>query len=117
MKNATCDLLQLPQAMAHGCCVSLQGLGWGAELCPLGAVLGCAQQPRVLIPMQVSFWNSILSILESLGCLVAEGGWWGAHIEGGVQLAWGASWSSAGGACWGASVQLVSAAGGTPEHL
>lgn len=43
LKNATGDLLQLPQAVAHSHCVSLQGLGGGAILGPLGVVLGCAQ--------------------------------------------------------------------------
>ena len=55
--------------------------------------------------------------MESFSCLVAVGGWWGAHIEGRVQLARGASWGPARCACWGASIQLVPPAGGVPEHL
>lgn len=48
---------------------------------------------------------------------MAVGGRWGAHVEGGVQLARGASWGPARCACWSASIQLVPPAGGASEHL
>lgn len=53
-KDATADVLQLPQAVVHGCCVSLQGVGGGAELAPLCTMLRCSHQAKVLIAVHIS---------------------------------------------------------------
>lgn len=55
LKDPTADVLNLPQAEAHGCCVSLQGPRGGAELLPPQcAVLWRSHQAKVFITVHDS---------------------------------------------------------------
>ena len=84
LKYATSDMLQFHEAMVHCCCVSLQGLGRGTELCPLSAVLGCAQQSRVLIPIDISVGKVKLNKLSRQ----SETEVWGCEITINIAIQW-----------------------------